>query len=332
MTYYTVLIFFFGGLALVIARAKKGTMASVIFGVAIATALMPPLCTVGFGLAINNYEYAGGAMYLFSINTIFIALATFLVLKLLRFPMVRYANSQKRRRIGRRASLVAILVMIPAGMTFWDALQESLFKKQAQSFIMEKVAPYQFAGSGRFMEDFTDIEFNAGEEPFIELVFMGNETIPDNVIATWNKQKNEDENFSRLKGAKLHVIQGAKNEQVDQLKYVDQLYESQKTELVDKDARIKLLEEELSKLGKFAIPFNTISLEAKTNYEDLESLSFSPKIQTNFAKLDTVPVFEIQWKRDAKRFQTEADTKKLHSWLKLRLQDSTIQLKEIIQD
>lgn len=327
-----VLIAFFGGLALVIARAKKGTIASVIFGVAIATALMPPLCTVGFGLAIGNYDYAWGAMYLFSINTIFIALATFLVLKLLRFPMVRYANSKKRTFIGRVASLVAVLVMIPAGITFWGALQESLFRKQAQSFVEEKVAPYQFEGSGRFMEDFTDIEFNEGENPFIELVFMGNETIPDNVIATWNKQKNEDESFSRLKDTELQVIQGAKNEQLDQLKYVDQLYETQKTELLDKDARIKVLESELGKLGRMSIPFADISAEAKTNYENLESLGFAPTIQTDFSKLDTIPIFEVKWKRDAKRFQTVAETKKLHDWLKLRLKDSTIQLKEVIED
>ncbi|MGB5498103.1 MAG: DUF389 domain-containing protein [Maribacter sp.] len=327
-----VLIAFFGGLALVIARAKKGTIASVIFGVAIATALMPPLCTVGFGLAIGNYDYATGAMYLFSINTIFIALATFLVLKLLRFPMVRYVNSKKRRLIGRVASLFAILVMVPAGITFWGALQESLFRKQAQNFVEDKVAPYQFAGSGRFMEDFTDIEFNKGKNPIIELVFMGNETIPDNVIATWNKQKNEDESFSRLKDTELHVIQGAKNEQLDQLKYVDQLYETQKTELLDKDARIKVLEEELGKLGRLSIPFADVSAEAKTNYENLESLGFSPTIQTDFNKLDTIPIFEVKWKRDAKRFQTVADTKKLHDWLKLRLKDSTIQLKEVVQD
>src|SRR5690606_18549721 len=88
-----VLIAFFGGLALVIARSKKGTIASVIFGVAIATALMPPLCTVGFGLAIGKPAYAAGAMYLFIINTIFIGLSTFLVIKFLRFPMVRYADS-----------------------------------------------------------------------------------------------------------------------------------------------------------------------------------------------------------------------------------------------
>ena len=89
-----VLIAFFGGLALIIARTKKGTIASVIFGVAIATALMPPLCTVGYALAHSNIPYALGALYLFSINAIFIALAAYLVVKILRFPMTVYANSK----------------------------------------------------------------------------------------------------------------------------------------------------------------------------------------------------------------------------------------------
>ena len=79
-----VLIAFFGGSALLIARTKRGTIASAIFGVAIATALMPPLCTAGYGLAKGNWMYFGGAMYLFTINTIFIALATFIILKVLR--------------------------------------------------------------------------------------------------------------------------------------------------------------------------------------------------------------------------------------------------------
>ncbi len=103
-----VLIAFFGGLALMVARTKKGTVASVIFGVAIATALMPPLCTAGYGLAIGNFSYFFGAMYLFIINTIFIALATFLVLKLLSFPMLKYVNSAKRKRIAQLASVLAI--------------------------------------------------------------------------------------------------------------------------------------------------------------------------------------------------------------------------------
>ncbi|MFT4802786.1 MAG: putative hydrophobic protein (TIGR00271 family), partial [Flavobacteriaceae bacterium] len=97
-TILDVLIAIFGGLALIVAKTKKGTMASVIFGVAIATALMPPLCTVGYGLAVGNLQFAGGAIYLFSINAVFIALTTFLIAKILRFPMVKYANSKRRKR------------------------------------------------------------------------------------------------------------------------------------------------------------------------------------------------------------------------------------------
>ena len=88
-----VLIAFFGGLALMVAKTKKGTVASVIFGVAIATALMPPLCTAGYGLAKGNFTYFFGAMYLFTIISIFIAFATFLVLLLLRFLLYTSANA-----------------------------------------------------------------------------------------------------------------------------------------------------------------------------------------------------------------------------------------------
>lgn len=327
-----VLIAFFGGLALVIARAKKGTIASVIFGVAIATALMPPLCTVGFGLAIGNWEYARGAMYLFTINTIFIALATFLVIKLLRFPMVRYVNSQRRRLVARSASLVAVLVMIPAGFTFYNVFQKSLFTKEAKKFIEEKIAPYQFSGEGRFLEDFTDIEFNDGDNSQLEVVFMGNETIPTNVIATWKTQMNE---YPKLSSTTLNVVQGSKNEAADQLKYVNELYESQKNQLSSKDDKISFLESELMRLKQETvgqIPFPEISLEAKTNYENLSRLAYSYMIVTDFAKTDTVPVFEVTWKKDAKRFQTEKDVKKLHEWLKLRLQNKNLQIKEVILD
>ena len=113
-----VLIAFFGGLALMVARTKKGTIASVIFGVAIATALMPPLCTAGFGLARGNFSFFFGAMYLFIINTIFIALASFIVLKLLKFPMHKYANSVTRKRYATIATVVGLAVMIPAIFTF----------------------------------------------------------------------------------------------------------------------------------------------------------------------------------------------------------------------
>ncbi len=322
-----VLIAFFGGLALVIARAKKGTIASVIFGVAIATALMPPLCTVGFGLAIGNLSYAGGALYLFTINTIFIALATFLVLKLLRFPMVRYANSKRRRLIARVASLVAIAVMIPAGYTFYLVFEESLFKKQAGRFLEETIGNYKFAGSGRYLEDFTNVEYNQGTNQLIEVVVMGNEIIPENVIATWIGDKNK---FTRLKSADLKIIQGARNESEDELKYVRELYESNKAELSNKDDRIELLEAELANLSKLTftqIPFMDIAREARASYDNLSAMGFSYVVSTDFNKTDTIPVFEITWKDRTNPETVENDSQRLQQWLKLRIKNEKVRLK-----
>ncbi|WP_396591777.1 DUF389 domain-containing protein [Allomuricauda sp. R78024] len=324
-----VLIAFFGGLALVIARAKKGTIASVIFGVAIATALMPPLCTVGFGLAIGKPWYAAGAMYLFTINTIFIGLATFLVIKFLRFPMVRYANSQRRRFIARVASITGILVMIPAGFTFYQVFQESLFKKQAQEFLNETIEVYQFNASGRYVDNLTKIEYVDDGTPIIELVCMGDELIPENIINTWRVQKNE---YSRLKDAEFRILQGGKDDSQEKFNYVSELYEKNKAELLNKDEQIRLLEDEVANLTKNVgkqIPFKNISAEAKANYENVAGLGFSYQIQTDFNKLDTVPVFEVKWKEGLKKSQKEVEVKKMTTWLKLRLQDTTLVVKEV---
>ena len=324
-----VLIAFFGGLALVIARAKKGTIASVIFGVAIATALMPPLCTVGFGLAIGNVAYAAGAMYLFIINTIFIGLATFLVIKYLRFPMVRYANSKRRRFIARVASVVGLAVMIPAGFTFYKVFKESLFKKQAQEFLSETIELYEFKNNGRYVDNLTEFVYVNDDDAYIEIVCMGNEEIPENVINSWRNRKN---NYSRLKNAELRVLQGGKDDSEEKFNYISELYESKKAELLNKDERIRVLEEEIANLSKNAslqIPFQDISAEARANYENLATLGFSYRIQTDFNKLDTIPLFEVKWKEGVSVNQLQNDQTKLANWLKIRLQNNRIQVKTI---
>jgi uncharacterized hydrophobic protein (TIGR00271 family) len=319
-----VLIAFFGGLALVIARAKKGTIASVIFGVAIATALMPPLCTVGFGLAIGKYGYALGAMYLFVINTIFIGLATFLVVKYLRFPMVRYANSKRRRRIARIASAVGFLVMLPAGYTFYIAFNESLFKKQAQEFLSETIEIYEFAQNGRYLDNLTKLEYDNDLGSLIEIVCMGSEEIPENVINSW---RNKQGTYSRLKDAEFNVVQGGRDDTQEKYNYVAELYEAKKAEVLTKDERIRVLEEEVANLSKNAskrIPFGSVVSEARINYTNLTALAFSYKIQTDFNKTDTVPVFEVKWRDGLSSSQRDNEQKRLNAWLKTRLQDSTL--------
>ena len=322
-----VLIAFFGGFALVIARAKKGTVATVIFGVAIATALMPPLCTVGFGLAIGNWEYATGAMYLFIINTIFIALATVIVLKFLRFPMVRYMHSKKRLYYARIATLISLLVMIPAIITFYNVWQESRYMRQAQDLIKQTIEVYRFKDRGRYLDNLTKISYNREGGSSIELVCMGDELIPDNVIASWNEQKNT---FSRLEDTELKIVQGGRDDSEIKFNYINELYESKKAELLNKDERINLLESELANLSKLSakqIPFRQISAEAKANFENLDSIGFAYTITTDFTKIDTIPIFEVVWKKDTKKRDIKEDTQKLNNWLKLRLNDNKVRVK-----
>jgi uncharacterized hydrophobic protein (TIGR00271 family) len=324
-----VLIAFFGGLALVIARARKGTIASVIFGVAIATALMPPLCTVGFGIAIRNWDYALGALYLFFINAIFIALATFLVLKYLRFPMVRYANSKRRSFTARMASVIAVLVMIPAIYAFYLEFKESRFRSQAQSLVNETIGIYQFSGNGRYIDELTEIHYDPKGQSFVEVVCMGNELIPDNVVATW---RNQMQSFSELEKTDLRVVQGGQSEGEEKFRYVSELYEAKKAELLNKDERIRLLEEELSQMSRLAdglFPFDAISAEARVNYDGLAGLGFAYTLQTDFTKTDTIPVFEARWKDDVNEKQREEQLEKLTEWLKLRLKNERIQVREV---
>ena len=324
-----VLIAFFGGLALVVARAKRGTVATVIFGVAIATALMPPLCTVGFGIAIRNWDYAAGAMYLFTINAIFIAVATFLVLKFLRFPMVRYIKSTRRRMIGNIASLIALLVMIPAGIIFYNVFQESRFKRQAQDFLSETIDVYQFEGNGYYLDNLTQIDYKRDGRSTIELVCVGDSGIPDNIIDTWEVQMAK---YSNLQDVNLRVVQGGRSDVQERFNYVNELYEAKKAELVNKDERIRLLEEEVASLSRRVtgqIPFAGISAEARANYENLESLGFSYTLKTDFQKIDTIPVFEVQWKKGVRKKQRESDMLKLSEWLKLRLNNNKIQIREL---
>lgn len=195
-----VFIAFFGGAALAIARTKKGTIASVIFGVAIATALMPPLCTIGYGIAVANSSYAIGALYLFFINTTFIAFAAFLVIKLLRFPMIQYADSRQRRYIVRLVSFAAFLVMIPATVAFFRALDENRFQKDANTFLETHVTPLSF---GHYLKSSAEIHYNRGGIKEIVLNPLGLVAV-DSV--TKIKLAQEMLSFEALNGAKLIVV------------------------------------------------------------------------------------------------------------------------------
>ena len=135
-TLYDVLIALFGGFAGILETSRKEKGGTVLPGVAIATALMPPLCTVGYGIAHLELKFILGAFYLFLINSVFISLATVVTVKYLHFPMV--AGDEARRRHSARWSAVTLVILIvPSVLSAIQMIQDNNFARNAELLVKE---------------------------------------------------------------------------------------------------------------------------------------------------------------------------------------------------
>jgi uncharacterized hydrophobic protein (TIGR00271 family) len=317
-----VLIAFFGGLALIIARTKKGTIASVIFGVAIATALMPPLCTAGYGLSQGNFDYFFGAMYLFTINTIFIALATFLVLKILRFPMLKYANSQRRKNIARIATLLALTAMLPAGWTFYDVLQETRYEQDYKIYLESEINQNANLWLQREKIDL--------DEKLITLNFNGEIS-----EATKTDLINELKGYKYLQDFSL-TINGNKNRSAD--KILD-LYDVAIDKIEIRDSiitalklNIDSLKLELSSTTNELDPkeFLNLSKDAKIQFSDLESFGYAKMLSSsNFRYADTITLVKTKWNSILPDSLVVLKKQALKTWIENELKTDDI---EVISD
>lgn len=314
-----VLIAFFGGLALIIARTKKGTVASVIFGVAIATALMPPLCTAGYGLSQGNFDYFFGAMYLFTINTIFIALATFIVLKILRFPMLKYANSQRRKNIARIVTVLALVAMLPAGWTFYDVLQETRYEMDYVSYLESEINQNENLWLQREKID-TDTKK-------ITLNFNGEIT-----EATKSDLINELKGYEYLQDFSL-IINGNKNRSTDKIL---ELYDIAIDKIEKRDSIISVLESNIDSL-KLAISsqknemdsnvFLNLSKDAKIQFSDLESFGYARMLaSSNFRRADTITLIKAQWDANFSDSLVDLRKQELKIWIEQELNTENVEV------
>lgn len=313
-----VLIALSGGLALIIALSRRKELTNTIAGIAIATALMPPLCTAGYGLATWNFKFFGGAMFLFTINTIFIALATFVIVKFLNFPMVRYINSGKRRRISQVASTVALIIFGFSIYLFYGLFKKNQYVQNAYKYI-EVLGESTGAGIIK-----TDIDYTTRN---IRIIVLGH-NIKKNELPAWQERLPE---FG-LEQTTLEIHQDEETSKlIDEINIIKSSYvknqemiASKEETIQEKEARIRDLSDRLEDIERRQIPFINISEEAKINYEGLKAISFSNLIKTNFATIDTVPVFYIQWHDSIQN--TDQKEVQLKKWLKKRLELDSLQL------
>ena len=320
-----ILIAFFGGLALIIATTKKGTIATVIYGVAIATALIPPLCTAGYGIAVGDLDYFLGAMYLFIINTIFIALATFIVTKFLKFPMINYVDSIKRRRISRFATLAAIIVMIPAVWTFVNVVNESNFKNDAQSFLNSEL---DILPNSKYIKKNTVVQYHSEKPSVIELTTLGNDQISKEIEFVLNTKM---KNYSSLNNTELIINQSVFRE-INNLEYMEELRSRDSLDLLSQTQKINFLEDkvqELLVLEKNYIEFPNLLKELNINYSEIDEFSYSNILKSNFKSIDTVSVFYVKWNDSlVNEVDIAAKSSQLEKWLKYKLNLDSIIIKK----
>ncbi|PJZ83869.1 DUF389 domain-containing protein [Leptospira harrisiae] len=264
-TIYDALIAIFGGATGIIAntRKEKGTA---IAGVAIATALMPPLCTAGYGLSQGNWSYFFGASYLYLINSIFIAITTFIFVRYMEFPKVSWGlYKEKERKVKIYLGIFTLVLLIPSVFTAYQIVRSSYFKGKAEEFIRSEI----LIDNRRVLEK----EIRYEKEPTIELTIIG-----PRIDETHEKELQNKLKYYNLTNTKLILHQDLSATNVDKLKFeiLSEIYKNQmsigqtNTEMVSKEIQIffpNLVSASFTKTKKFDMNQN---LYLDTNLFDSE--------------------------------------------------------------
>ena len=320
-----VLIALSGGLALIIAISRPKPQFNTVAGVAIATALMPPLCTAGFGLATGNFNYFGGAIFLFTINSIFIALAAFGITKYLKFPMRKYINQAKRKRISRVASLIAFIVLAFSIYQFYVLYQLNNYTILAERFIDS----LKEEGVNIIGESKESIDYKSKE---IKLYVFGRDYSAREKEG-WEEKLDE----MGLKGTRLTIMESQENtgirEDIDKIKelYINshKMLSTKDETIKEKDFRISELEKDLRRYYSNEVHFDRITKEIEINYDDLASISFAREIRSDFKKLDTTNIVSVKWKAKVSKKNQKEQEKKLKEWLQQRLKLKNIEVRKM---
>jgi len=320
-TLLDVLIALFGGFAGIIAESRK-EMSNAIPGVAIATALMPPLCTAGFGLASGDMELFLGAFYLFFLNSVFICIATFLIIKYLRLPLKERVDKARDRKVRLLIGAVTLLIIVPSGFLFVDVVRESIFKQDATLYVKEN---FDFPGTEVMKTEiiFTD------SIPTVEVFLIGENLSSDRISDLKKKMPTYNLHDARLK---IYQSNNTNEEMAGKLSekirtgIIEDIYRKKEEELHSKDERITFLEGELVRHKAAEIPFPSIVKEVKAVFPGIERLSYANLLRPDGADIDTVHTFLVQWQEVTKKETMQDEEVKLAGLLRARLNVSEVKI------
>lgn len=294
---YDVMIALFGGLAGILAISSK-LKGNVIPGVAIATALMPPLCTAGYGLATFQFSFFFGALYLFLINTVFIALATLITTRILKFPFKVLPQKDDEVKARRIVGGVVIITLIPSMYFGYDMVEKNKYIKRANHFIEREAV---------FQNDYLLKKSIDAENKTIALTF-GGKMIDEKEIALLKSKLSK----YNLEGTALNIQQGfaylKDNTDDDQTNLLN-------LALAEKENQILQLQKEIDSLTSQNKLSSQIHKELKIQYPFIQSCILQTAVNHTDSVQQTICVAiihsETTWENN--------DKIKVEDWLRVRL-------------
>ncbi len=323
-TIWDVMIALFGGLAGIVAGSRR-EKSNAIPGVAIATALMPPLCTAGYGLASGNMAYFAGAFYLFTINSVFISLSTFLIVRFLRYPQKSFIDEARERKVKRLIGALVLLVTLPSTYIAFNLVRNTVFEREAGNFIAENFV----FDNCQVISKNVSIE---GDTRKIEVALIGEHVSDDRINDLKAQMKKND----RLADAELIVRQGGIIEQgldvteVERINremkagIIEDLYKKNDEALQSKDQRITALENELFRMKKLQVPVAGLKDEIRAINPNVKEYTMMNNAIMNLEtdQVDTVMFAYVEFKK--KPGNTEKA--QLENWLKARTESDSLKM------
>ena len=311
-TTYDVLIAFFGGLAGIVAQSRKDRTSTVIPGVAIATALMPPLCTAGFGVATLQFKYFIGAFYLFFINTVFIAIATFIVVRFLHYSKKEFVDKNREMRVRRSILLIVLVTIIPSVVIGYRIVKRSLFENDVKRYVN---TVFQFPKTK--VIEHTGIYRPDNGESYVEIYLIG-EPISDEMIENARLQMPQ----YNLRDVRLVVRQSG---ETDNLNF-STLQTGYQELLSEKNIRIRELETKLSAFATDTLAVRDITVEMRTLVPDLHDVTLSKAVRYNTDKTPTDTLVLCVMHLNKGKKLAAGERERIEQWLRVRTKTDSLKL------
>lgn len=312
-TIYDVFIALFGGFAVIIEVCKK-EKGTVISGAAIATALMPPLCTAGYGVATGSFAYFIGALYLFFINSVFIALATFLTVRTLNFPLVKFSNPEKQKKVHRIITAFTIILILPSIWSAFTVIKENNFNQMAKRFIEDN----RNIGNS-YIYDYS-IDHTTHKPSKISISIAGEALSEDDIAGLHQALAKHGVTSEQLiiNQSGTYIPDNRSDKEV-----IKGIFEQNEQEIQKREALIAQMEAQLKAFNDKKFPSYQIAKEIVAQYPQLISMTLArgDYIDLVYAQQseDTSPDEQIVAIFKLSEPLGKEDVEKLQKWLAIRL-------------